>query len=434
MSAGGYIFRKVDLTYDPSTNGATVTTWAQAIHHARCQAFFDATQAYNSSIGEVYSWATLLQNNGYGNTYPLINLPNTAGGAFITQDIHNSVSNSTYENCPAFVTVFKHEATNSIYTIITYSGFNCYSTYGENDPLSYGLYLPITNVLRNTSNYVCCGQSCAHCFAKSGGITINPVNIKNDNFLVNNCTHIMAAYSKMDGYPTSYNQSSTSLVYNRYSNGINSSDLVGKTFQFGYAIKGEQFISMMRRSDTQVWQWSIIGDIFGTTMADGDTSYVGGLVNNYYTYSYGEVGAHDGQVSTNNGNGLVSFCKADGNLYRPGNVDYIYCDYTRSMVNTINPCARTNKVIPDDTLYNAITVGAYCTNFNASISDFGVDGAGNGCKGFIDTDLLRMVSAGVCQNGATLFQGQKFISMKVNSDAYSGFLLGWDTSNTANML
>ena len=29
MSAGGYIFRKVDLTYDPNTNGATVLDWAK---------------------------------------------------------------------------------------------------------------------------------------------------------------------------------------------------------------------------------------------------------------------------------------------------------------------------------------------------------------------------------------------------------------------
>lgn len=428
MTAGGYIFRKVDLTYDPNTNGATVLDWAKAIHEARCQAFFDAAKAYYTSLGEPYGWYTL-GSSVYGNTYPTIQLGSST--PFITQDIHDSSSQgSTYADKPALLTVFTNEVSGSYYCILTYTGFN---NYYQNDPLNYGLYLPQVNVLQNTSTQFCCGGSLSHCYAKSGGITTAPINIKNDNFLINNCTNIMAAYYSVYGYASGYTQDSTSLLYDRIYNGQNSSNLVGKTFQFGYAIKDEQIISMMRISDSSRWLWSIIGDIFDVTMSAEDKCLVGCLVNNYDYY--GEISSvQSPSYIQSEGSGRISFCKSNGDLYRPNNYQRVCLDYSRSISFGLFPSIRTNNIIPDDTLYNAVTAGAYANTYSITTGDTGVDGQGNGCKGFIDTDLLRMVSASVCQNAGTLFNGGNFVSMQSpNSGCQVGYILGWDPSNESIM-
>lgn len=429
MSAGGYIFRKVDLTYDPNTNGATVLDWAKAIHEARCQAFFDAAKAYYTSIGEPYGWYTLGQVGGYGTAYPLINLGSNP--LFVTQDIHASTSTPANANYPALLTVFTDEVTGSYYCILTYTGYNSYSDYSSTP--SYGLYLPDIFLTETSDYHVCCGGSLSHCYAKAGGLTVNPVNVKSSTFLVNNCTHIMAAYCPIYGYRSGYQTDPYSLLYDRITNGQNSSNLVGKTFQFGYAVKGEQIISMMRNSDSSVWLWSIIGDIFKPTLSNDDTCYVGCLVNDYNTanYSMGEVSSIQSPYILNAAYsyGRVSFCKSDGTLYRPV-YNYEHADYSRSTGYTVYPCVRTNKSIPDDTVYNAVTVGTFTSTYNYSTGSTGIDGDCNGCKGFVDTDLLRMTSSGVCQTAGTTFNGNKFVAMKSpNSYSQVGFLLGWDSSN-----
>jgi hypothetical protein len=425
MTAGGYIFRKVDLTYDPNTNGATILDWAKAIHEARCQAFFDAAKAYYTSIGEPYGWYTLA-SQGYGNTYTLINLGSNP--LFVTQDIHDSTNTPANADYPALLTVFTDEVSGSYYYILTYRSCNSYSDY-QNDPINYGLYLPGENILHGSS-YVYCGGSLSHGFAKSGGIITQPINIKDSNFLINNCTHIMAAFAPCGTWSSSQNIDYYSLLYDRVNNGQNSSNLIGKTFQFGYAIKGEQIIAMMRESSNRRWLWSIIGDIFGTTMSNDDKTLVGGLINDYYTDGYSEISTgNNGLMSSNDIPGRLSFCKSNGDLYRPAS-NYITLNYTRSSQYSISPCVRTNTIIPDDTLYNAVTAGAYVSSYSNITGDTGVDGQGNGCKGFIDTDLLRMVSAGVCQNAGTLFNGGNFVSMfSPNSDCQVGYILGWDPSN-----
>jgi len=428
MSAGGYIFRKVDLTYDPNTNGATILDWAKAIHEARCQAFFEAAKAYYTSIGESYGWYTLAAQ-GYGNTYPLIYLGSNP--LFVTQDIHDSTNTPANANYPALLTVFTNEVSGSYYCILTYTGFNSYSDYASTP--SYGLYLPDVDLTETADYHVCCGGSLSHCYAKSGGITTSPVNIKNSNFLQTNCTHIMAAYCPVYSYRSSYTTDSYSLIGDRVNNGQNSSNLVGKTFQFGYAVKGEQIIALMRNSNSSTWLWSIIGDIFSQTVANDDNCFVGCLINDYNTmnYSIGEISevSNPALLNASYAYGRLSFCKPNGTLYRPI-YNYEHSEYSRSTGYTVYPCVRTNKTIPDDTIYNAVAVGTFTSGYSSASGDNGIDGNSNGCKGFIDTDLLRMVSAGVCQNAGTLFNGGKFISMKSpNSYSQVGFILGWDNSN-----
>ena len=420
MAAGGYIYEQVDLAYDASGNGATVRSWALAVHLAWCKAFMAAAAREETSFGGA-GWESV-QTSLYDEM-----TESYLGDDIYIQDIHPTSVDSA-GNYPAFVTFFRCKNTDhSEYCILTYSGFNSYADYSNPSTYySYGLYLPKTSVLGNY--YVGCGQSMAHAFARTG---FGVYDVCDPDCITTDCTAIMAAHCKQDGYDSNYNTSYYSLVYTRYTDQY-SSNLVGKTFQFGFAIKGTQIIAFERRSDATHWNWSIIGDIIKSTITAGDTHTIGGVLNDYSNEESIE------SCSSLSSNGTmtygISFSKSDGSLYIPSDSS-IYVDMNRYGMpyGICSTSLRTSTQSPTDTRYNAVFVGATYTSWSSSCIDGGVDGDGNGCKGFLDTDIIRQVSAGVCQNVGATFQSGNFVAMKQATSSTVGFLLGWDASNASIM-
>lgn len=426
MSAGGYIYEQVDLAYDENTNGETVRSWALAVHIARCRAFYLAAQREATSFGGD-GWSPM-QTNLYNEfseyqdrTY------------YYIQDIHPTTVDTNLEY-PAFVSFFEHNNSSEEYCIITYIGFNGYYS-NPTTQYNYGLYLPKKSLARGSNNqgYISCGASMSHAFAKNG---FGNYDVCSANFITTDCTFIMPAYSQNEGSESSYVKTNYSLIGARSSNKT-SSNLVGVTYQFGYAIKGTQIITLERRSTANGWLWSIIGTIFGTLIDPNDTHNVGCIANDYY----GESGdnsdisvSHASVLSNNSGaESRISFCKSSGAVNKPSD-SWLRNEMSRSLGSYgIYPCCRTDNTIPEDTRYNSVCVGEFAYNFSSTTDDSGVDGNGNGCKGFINTDILRQVSAGVCQTCGAVFQGGNFVSMKASSGSSVGWLLGWDSSNQSIM-
>lgn len=428
MSAGGYIYEQVDLAYDASTNGLTTRSWALAVHVARCRAFYFAVQREAASFGGD-GWYSI-QTNLYNEFSEYQD-----GVYYYIQDIHPT-SVDTGEQYPAFVTFFKNNGTGAEYCILTYSGFNANDSYS--DPTTYynyGLYMPKANLQRGAdgTSYASCGSDMSHAFARNGFANYD---VCSSSFLsLGDCTFVMPAGSKNEGNANSYQKDYTSLVGRRAQQGASDGYLVGKTYQFGFAVKGTQIIALMRRSDANGWMWSIIGEIFDTLIDQNDTHKVGCLTHDYYSNDEQEIStAHDTVLGTNTtADGRVSFCTNAGIPFKSTDSS-MHTEYTRSMgYFGISPCARTDNTIPSDTRYNAIAVGACYNHFSITSSDNGVDGDGNGCKGFIDTNLLRQVSGGVCQNVGATFQGGNFVCMKADYSNQYGFIIGWDSSNQSIM-
>ena len=427
--AGGYIYEQVDLGYNQSTNGATVRSWALAIHRARCEAFIKAVvREYNYFGGN--DWYSV-QTGLYNEFSEWIDSKDVW-----IQDIHPA-SVDTGEQYPAFVTFFKNNGTGAEYCILTYSGFNAYDSYS--DPTAYynyGLYIPKANLQRGANNttHACCGSDMSHAFARSGFANYD---VCSSSFLsLGACTHIMTTASmKSEASASTYIRSTDSLVGCRAQNGASDSDLVGKTYQFGFAIKGTQIAAFMRRSDADGWLWSVIGEIFDVLIDPNDTHKVGCITHDYYSGSMSEISTNHNVIVGNSTSvdGRVSFCTNAGVPFKSTNTS-IRTEYTRSLENLgINPCARTDNTIPSDTRYNAVAVGSCYNSFTNTSSNSGVDGNGNGCKGFIDTNLLRQVSGGVCQSVGSTFQAGNFVCMKASSSNQYGFILGWDPSNISIM-
>lgn len=426
--AGGYIYEQVDLGYNSSTNGATTRSWALAIHKARCEAFVKAVvREYNYFGGN--DWYSV-QTGLYDEFSEWIDTKSV-----YIQDIHPT-SVDTGGQYPAFVTFFKNNGTGAEYCILTYSGFNAHDSYS--DPTTYynyGLYMPKANLQRGSNNvsYACCGSDMSHAFAKSGFANYD---VCSNSFLsLGDCTHIMTAAQKGEGSASTYIKSTASLVGCRAQNGASDGSLVGKTYQFGFAVKGTQIIALMRRSDANGWLWSVIGEIFDVLIDQNDTHKVGCLSNDYYSGSMEETSTSHAVVTdtSNTADGRVSFCTNAGIPFKSTNGS-IHTEYTRSLgYYAISPCARTDNTIPSDTRYNAVAVGSFYNAFNNTSSENGVDGNGNGCKGFIDTNLLRQVSGGVCQSVGSTFQAGNFVCMKADNSNQYGFILGWDPSNISIM-
>lgn len=421
--AGGYIYEQQDLSYDQNTNGATVRAWGLAVHLARCEAFMRAAKReFDNFSGN--GWVSI-QTNLYDEFSEWL----TMGEQIYIQDIHPTTADigSAY---PAFVTFFRNNGSGAEYCILTYSAFNANPSYSDpSSNYAQGLYINKSNLLRGTANssYVACGESLSHAFAKSG---FSVYDVSDSGFVGMDSTKIVATFAPNEGYDSNSIYSNSSLVRARYSSAT-SNLLVDKTYQFGYAIKQDQIIALLRRSDNTQWRWSIIGDVISTFIDQSDNHGVGYLRADQYN-PHETDGALVGSATNNesSANNSLCFCKTDGMPYAPSNSS-VYCDWTRGVgaYGLSSLSTRTATAVADDIRYNAVGVGAKISYWSSTIADSGVDGNGNGGKGFIDTNLLRQVGAGVCATSGARLQGGNFVSVQMGSSTQVGYVLGWDPSN-----
>lgn len=430
MSAGGFIFEKVDLAYDTATNGESVRSWGLAVHKARCEAFLKATDREQMLGGS--GWDSV-QTNLYNEFSEVIQ-----SKTVYIQDVFPYPSVDTTGNVPAFITFFRQysgasggtggsggaSGTGSAaeYCIITARTYHCNPNYTYD--VSYGLYINFANMPTSSPSF---GESMAHAFALNG---FGSYDIASSSFLTTDSTFIMASYyaNTWSNVNSSGQYSNNSLLYRRYTSQTDSR-LLNKTFQFGYAVKGTKIITLYRQREFTSWYWSLIGDIFGTLINNNDTHKVGAILHNYQNGSESTVMTTES--SQDDFSEKISFTNINGTPYKQ--VSYIHKNYSHNVYSSV--CQRTNQNAPTDIRYNSVFVYAYVYGSSTPSDGSGVDGEGNGVKGFLDTDLIRVISPTICRTCGATLQNENFVVMR-NYSSYSGscgFILGWDSSNESIM-
>lgn len=426
MSAGGYIFEKKNLVYDANESGASVARWALEIHKARCEAFLEA--AHRSESFDNDAWVPVQTGENDEISFSLSYSKDSGKIDYYIRDpfsLYDGID-EIQMNYPAFYSFFKNAKTNAEYLILT--------NHGVHNAGTSALYINpdfFCNATTQTMlTYVSIGCSMSHAYAENG---FNNHNISSNDFISASTTNIVASVMPFDFNKTesSVHSTSASLIGRRVSSQT-SSNLVGYTFQFGYAIKNSHIISFFRRSTNPMWAWSLIGSIVGDTMtgvsdrtacmlhpyADG-TNYV----TEYNAKAASYINTHMDNRLSFIGNSSSAYRKSSGNIY-------LYY----SGVDDILPVMRTSTTTPNNgIIYSSICIGATLYNYNSEVSDIGVDGDGNGCVGYIDTDAIRIVNSNFCKISGTTFQGGNFVAMLSPSTSKSGYILGWDPSNESIM-
>lgn len=416
MSIGGYIFEKKNLSYDVATNGLSDARWALEIHKTRCEAFLEAA---HRSAGLGYNRWIPKQTNQSGEI--ISNLSYIKDSSNIDYyicdpfNLNTDIDVSTWAY-PAFYSFFRNEATNAEYLILTAHGYDNTGT--------SALYIKPTFLLYSSSNsYRSNGMCMSHAYADYG---FNNYNVSSDDFIGSGTTNIIASITPyLINTSGSIKYSSNSLIASR-------SNIAGYTFQFGYAIKNNHIISLYRNSTNSYWAWSIIGDIVGQLMPNVSNS-IAGLTNPYSLSNEYTINPSTTYIS--NANSYLSFMNADNYYYEYAGGPINIKKYFSGHDNNVSTTMRTSTTTPEDGIhYSAVLIGAALdTNYSYQISDAGVDGHGNGCVGYLDTEIIRQVSGAVLQSNGITFQGGNFIGMRALADAREGYILGWDPSNESIM-
>lgn len=411
--AGGFKFGSASVTYDSATY-ATKRSWALAVHKARCQAFLRA--AYNED--QDHFWYS----------------PGEAGGDETSVAITSSLSAQIYmlgnhmpggtdDNYPSYITYFKNPKSNAEYCIITSNGFHGNSSYATNH--AYGLYINPAKLARcGTSNTRYYPMNLAHSFAVNGFNNYDLSNgvVKQGELSVTNCfnTDKNRSYSVTGTSNTANN--SSGMIYNPTN---------GRTYTFGYAVKENMIEAFYRASNYETnsgWLWCIIGEIFDNTC----------IVNTFPVGSYKPYrGSIDEtsqlRLSTTTDYADTSACEVIGASGLRFPVDTMnYFTPVPVLMPSFLPM-RCDSNTPDELIYAAACLGWGGAGYSNTLTSAGIDGLGNCVKGYIKTDLLRMVSFLATKIGGTTYQGGNFVVPSncgaVQNNMDFGIILGWDSSN-----
>ena len=414
MTAGGYMYAQATVGPYNTTTYTTCRTWALAVHKARCEAFLKAT-----AREETGAW-TRVQTSLYNE------FSDTAGSFNIyVQDIH-PVSIDTGSNWPSFVSFFKKGT--SEYCIITSRGFNFYSSYKTVNAsnIQKGLYIDIRNARSYDGSSVYTGYNLMHAFALNGfsGYDVAENTICSGR----NTTKIVPCYTCTTCQPSSSvgvtSASTDSLV--SVTSGASFSHAAYE-FTFGYAVKGTQIECFLKRSDRNRFMWSIIGEIIGVTSSETEDNYKTGSFFDKYSSAY----ECDSEPSlsynaTSKSVMCITCMKTDGYVYNENSSNL-------DVVKPSGQCMTVGRVTTttaENIGWSACPVCFYASSISSSISQFtGLDGDGNGMKGFIDSDLLRLVSATQTQIPGATYGDGNFVAMYTNTSQANGYILGWDPSN-----
>lgn len=399
MSAGGFFYEKVTITSN-SSSYATCDDWCVYVHLKRCEAFLRATARESEHWTAVYTGLAGedTQNVNYDddNTTEIYILP-----------FH---VNSSY---PAYVSYFRNPTTFSEYAIITGAGFSFKSS---STTCAYINPARLNQLAGNTSYYYL-PFSFAHSMRMNG--RFDSYNLTSSS-VSDNELPVTPQYGTCSSVSDSGITSNNSMIYN-----YTGSSYDNKTYSFGYAVKGDCIISIYRYNGN-VPVWSIIGDIFDSDAVGGEPygvltcphSTTSDLVAAFSYQNW--IDANDSHLAVINHNNEFFPTKTN----HDANANYITARCMPSFI-----CARPNATIPAKLAYGALCCAFHVTN-NLTID--GIDDAGNLMKGYINTDVLRVVSPRLCANAGSILQGGNFVSMSVSSATNAGvigIILGWDSSN-----
>lgn len=401
MSAGGFIYEKVTITSN-SSDYATCDDWCVFVHLKRCEAFLRATER------ESVHWLPV-HTNETGEDARNVNYDdNNTVEIYIIPFKVNS-------NYPAYVSYFRNPTTLSEYAIITGAGFSFNSS---SSTAAYINPARLNQLCPTNANYYM-AFSFAHAMRMKGAFA--SYNLASASVATNEIP-VTPQYGTCQSIANNADSHSYSMICNYTGSSYNN-----KLYSFGFAVKGDVVISIYSyEGKTPVW--SIIGEIFDND-AIGGNSY--GVLCCPHNTTTDLLTAFSAQNWIDAWDTHLSVIDANGDKYpsktiHDSNANYLF---NRCMPSFI--CERPNATIPARLAYGALCC-AFHTGTNLSIS--GIDSDGNLMKGYINTDVLRVIASRLCANAGSIFQSGNFISMSISSATTAGvlgILLGWDASNGA---
>lgn len=401
MSDGGFIYEKITIASNSSAY-ATCDDWCVFVHLKRCEAFLRATER------ESAHWLPVHTNE------------TGEDAANVNYDDNNTVEVyiipfKVNANYPAYVSYFRNPTTLSEYAIITAAGlsFNLSSSTS-----AYINPVRLNQLATSYANYYL-AFSFAHAMVMNGPFA--SYNLASASVATNEIP-VTPQYGTCQSVASYEDTHNFSMIYN-----YTGSSYDNKSYSFGYAVKGDTIISIYSyEGNTPVW--SIIGDIF-------DEDAIGGRPYGVLCCPHGttddRITGFSAQTWVDSWYAHLSVIDTNGDKY-PAKT--MHDSDASNIMNRCMPsfiCARPNSTVPARLAY-----GALCCAFHAgsNLTIAGIDDAGNMMKGYIRTDVLRVIAPRLCVNAGSIFQGGNFISMSISSATTAGvlgILLGWDASNGA---
>ena len=403
MSDGGFIYEKITITSNSSAY-ATNNDWCVFVHLKRCEAFLRATERESAHWTPIHTGET--GEDASNVSYDDSN----------TVEVYK-IKFSVSEDHPAYVSYFRNPKTLSEYAIITAAGLS----FSSNSPSSAYINPARLNQIGYTTSQYYLAPSFAHSMVMKGSFA--SYDLKSSSVAKNEIP-VTCQYGIYRATQGGGNTDGYSMVYN-YTN----SSFDNKTYSFGYAVKGDTIISIYS-VEGGIPFWSIIGDIFDENAIGGNPYGVicnpndANTSDSYTTISYQRW--VDDQAPN------LSVIDYKGDAYPNKTIHDSYASYITCRCMPSFICARTNATVPARLAY-----GALCCAFNTYYKNLeipGIDESGNMMKGYVRTDVLRVVSHRLCANAGSIFQGGNFVSMSIGSSSNPGtlgILLGWDPSNGA---
>lgn len=397
MSIGGFKFAKVTVT--STTSYSTVFDWCLAVHKARCEAFLRATER------EVAHWIPL-ESELSGETTVSINYDNSNTVPVYYAQI------ASYDSHPAMISFFRDTDSEAEYAILTGDGFR----WGSGSSTCCYINPLRLNQMCNVTNLYYLSPSFMHSMAMHG---FGDCDVSSG--VVENGEIPFTPQYGIGGIFQSNQDSSSSSMIGRYSQ----SDYVNKNYSFGYAVKGT-VIESFYQCDSGFPFWSLIGEIFTEDCIGG---------NPYGVICCPSAVSGEATTSISNQYWIDSFftllCVIDssGNFYPSKAIHDAVTSYMRARCFPSYNASRPNATIPINVYYGALSC---CFDYTYSTTIAGLDSDINLQKGYIHTDILRVVSRRLCADAGSLFQSGNFISMgggTAGSGNPLGILLGWDPSN-----
>ena len=403
MNDGGFIYEKITITSNSSAY-ATRNDWCVFVHLKRCEAFLRATERESAHWTPIHTGETGEDSS------------NVSYADSNTVEVYK-IKFSVSENCPAYVSYFRNPKTLSEYAIITAAGLSF------NPVSSNAAYINPSrlNQMSRGANYYNLATSFAHSMVMKGAFA--SYDLKSSSVAKNEipvtcqygiCRSVQRSSDTSGGYSMVYNY--TAQIFDN------------KTYSFGYAVKGDTIISIYSYDGGYPF-WSIIGDIFDENAIGGNPYGVICIPNQVDNADYVSNIAYQEWVDAKSPN--LSVIDYKGDAYPNKTIhDHHASDITCRCIQSFI-CARPNVTVPARLAY-----GALCCAFN-TYSDLeipGIDEFGNMMKGYVRTDVLRVVSHRLCVNAGSIFQGGNFVSMSIGNSSSTGtlgILLGWDSSNGA---
>lgn len=426
MSAGGFVYESETATYDSTTFSQRIY-WALHVFRKQIYAFLHASTRsaqVNGDDHQYWDFDTTRWGNGGESGYFMDNG---------SDPIHSNEDwNSISENLST--SIYKPNDLKCIYNIkdTDYPGLVCYFVGRGGEHLaftnynkfifsgSYGLYRPnnVTNFNYSIKNMPVGFAVMLSPYEDFNGVITNSAN---DTSCQSSCLQMIGEKVVQTGSATS---SQTTIIQNAAE---------GSSYTFGFAVKGPKVIMLVTSpifdgsgSPKRKYLYLLFGDIY-TQCQEGDTKTYGGICgydtgeneNGALTSSFGRVLANAAVALSSTGTRMCQYYSSSSDLPLSTN-----CDIQLGF-----PVGHSSA-LSDGIPYTSIVVSFY-QNSSGDVQSNTLIKDGNGYKGIVDPDMLRIVPSTVPVG--TLESGKFIIPRKTTTTESWEFCFGWDPSNPSTI-